>query len=127
VRLKVLALRKRGILLEVVSQIGAAPLDQMGGQTPSMGSLVGSRKILGQDPEGGIDEGKQRPEGPFVSAVGCSRNQDEVALLILKKLRKKKEALMGSPSALDRGSAGVGLVNDHEFRTGPQEVKTMAV
>jgi len=92
-----------------------------------MRSFVGSRKILGQVPESGIDEGKQRPESPLVSTVGCGGNQDEVAFLILKKLRKKKEALMGSPPAFDGGGAGVGLVNDHEFRAGPQEVKTAAV
>ena len=34
---------------------------------------------------------------------------------------------MGSPPAFYGGGAGVGLVNDHEFRAGPQEVKAAAV
>jgi hypothetical protein len=125
--LQVFTVGKGGVLLKVMLQIGAASLDQMGGQTPSMGSLIRSRKVLGQFSKGRIDKGKERPEGPFVSAVGCGRNQDEVAILILKKLRKKKKPLMGSPPAFDRGGAGVGLVHDHKFGAGPQEIETAAV
>ena len=110
---------KLGVLLEIVADVGATPLDEVLGQCSA--ALLGREVHRGQ---GGVEESDEVAEGPFVARVRRGRHEQQVAGRVVSKVTEQPITL----GAATRSASGVvvhramGFIDDDEIRGSPEEL-----
>ena len=111
-----LALRERGVRVEVVADVAAAALDEVPRQPTPLALVLRAREIVREVREARVEQREQRPEGVLLAAVRRRGDEDQVASLVCGELGEQLVAQL--PAAVAAEREAVRLVDDHQLRAG---------
>ena len=114
---------ERGVLVEVVPDVGAATLDEVAGQQFPAAGLIEVKIVQGR-----VEQAEQVAEGLVLAAVRGSRDEDQVPGGVLREGTDQVVTLAASPAAgAAVGDAGVRFVDDDQVGAGAQELAAAPV
>ena len=114
---------------EVLADVGALALDHVPGQQFAVVFAVAAGQVGRQVAEAVVEQADQRLPGGVVAAVRCRGQQQQVPVGVVGELAQQRVAqvrLRGLGRAGGR-HAGVGLVDDHQFRAVQRELVAVGV
>ncbi len=123
----VIALGEGRIGVEVVANVTAPALDEMGGQAAAVSLVLRAAQVAGQIGKRRIEQFQQRAEGRFIAAMRRRGDEDEMALAIGGQRLDQRVALVLAATPFETKGAGVGFVHDHEIGAGAQELIAAAL
>ena len=113
--------------IEIGLDVGPAALDEKLGQATAVCLMRRPRQIFRQPLQRLIQQTDQRPEGPFVAAVGSSGDEDQMPGGNCGQCGEQFIPLMPATPSREIAGAGLGLIHNHQFRAGAQEFSPVAI
>src|SRR6266852_422356 len=103
-----------GVCADVVSDVAAAPLDDVHGQAPTILRSFLLGEVIRKGCKGWVEESEEGAERLLLAGVRGGCDQDEMARGVGREVGEQTMAQVGSPPP-SGVRAGVGFVDDHEL------------
>ena len=113
---------ERSVGVEVGLDVLAPALDEKTGEPSAIGLVLRARKIFGKVCERLVEKADERSECTLVAAVGGGGDEDQVTGRVRGQRREELVTLVPRPAGGRVASTGVGLVDDHQLRTGAEKL-----
>ena len=111
-----------GVGVEVGLDVLPPALNEKAGEPTAIGLVLRAREVFGKVCERLVEKADERSECALVAAVGGGGDKDQVTGRVRGQPREELVPLVPRPAGGRVASAGVGLVDDHQLRTGAEKL-----
>jgi hypothetical protein len=125
--LALLARGKRGRGVQILLDVGAAALHEVGGERDAVALMLRAGKVGGKVGECRVEQAEQRAEGALVAAVRRCGHEDQMPARVRGQALNQLTALVRRGARRAGVGAGVGFIHDDQLRAGAEEIGAAAV